>query len=70
MTKTIGWVLVAILNFVLSIVSVMSVVDDIQRNVFPWFSGGFAIFFLVWAVIWIHTAWVEWKEYQNWLKEE
>lgn len=70
MTKTIGWVLLAILNFVLTIVSVLSTIDDINRDVFPWVSGGLAIFFFIWMVIWIWNARIEWKDYQAWLKDE
>lgn len=70
MTKTIGWVLLAILNLILTIVSVLSIIDDIQRGVFPWVSGGLAIFFFVWMVIWIWNARTEWKDYQEWLKDE
>ena len=70
MTKTIGWVLLAILNLVLTIVSALSVFDDIQRGVFPWVSGGLGIFFLVFTILWILSARTEWKEYQEWLKDE
>lgn len=70
MTKTIGWVLLAILNLVLTIVSVLSVFDDIQRGVFPWVSGGLGIVFLVFTILWILSARTEWKEYQEWLKDE
>ena len=70
MTKTIGWILLAILNLVLTIVSVLSVFDDIQRGVFPWVSGGLGIFFLVFTILWILSARTEWKEYQEWLKDE
>ena len=70
MTKTIGWVLLAILNLVLTIVSALSVFNDIQRGVFPWVSGGLGIFFLVFTILWILSARTEWKEYQEWLKDE
>jgi hypothetical protein len=70
MTKTIGWILLAIANFVFTIISVLSAVDAYKRDVFPWVSGGFAIFFFVWMLIWIWNARVEWKEYQEWLKDE
>ena len=70
MTKTIGWVLLAILNLVLTIVSALSVFDDIQRGVFPWVSGGLGIVFLVFTILWILSARTEWKEYQKWLKDE
>lgn len=70
MTKTIGWVLLAILNLVLTIVSALSVFDDIQRGVFPWVSGGLGIVFLVFTILWILSARTEWKEYQEWLKDE
>ena len=70
MTKTIGWVLLAIMNLVLTIVSVLSVFDDIQRGVFPWVSGGLGIVFLVFTILWILSARTEWKEYQEWLKDE
>lgn len=70
MTKTIGWILLAILNLVLTIVSVLSVFDDIQRGVFPWVSGGLGIVFLVFTILWILSARTEWKEYQEWLKDE
>lgn len=70
MTKTIGWVLLAILNLVLTIVSALSVFDDIQRGVFPWVSGGLGIVFLVFTILWILSARTEWKEYQEWIKDE
>ena len=70
MTKTIGWVLLAILNLVLTIVSVLGVFDDIQRGVFPWASGGLGIVFFVFTILWILSARTEWKEYQEWLKDE
>lgn len=70
MTKTIGWVLLAILNLVLTIVSVLSVFDDIQRGVFPWVSGGLGVVFLVFTILWILSARTEWTEYQEWLKDE
>lgn len=70
MTKTIGWVLLAILNLVLTIVSTLSVIDDIERGVFPWVSGGLGIFFLIFTILWALSAKSEWNEYQEWLKDE
>lgn len=70
MTKTIGWILMAILNAVITIVMVLDVIDRIEKDM-GWFgSGFFAIFFLVVAILWIVSAHTEWKEWKDYIREE
>lgn len=70
MTKTIGWILMAILNAVITIVMVLDVIDRIEKDM-GWFgSGFFAVFFLVVAILWIVSARTEWKEWKDYIREE
>lgn len=70
MTKTIGWILMAILNAVLTIVMVLDVIDRIEKDM-GWFgSGFFTVFFFVLTILWIVNARTEWKEWKDYIREE
>ena len=70
MTKTIGWILMAILNAVMTIVMVLDVIDRIEKDM-GWFgSGFFAGFFFVVTILWIVSARTEWKEWKDYISEE
>jgi uncharacterized membrane protein len=70
MTKTIGWILLAILNAVLTIFFTIDIIDRIKMDmgfVGSAIAGGF---FLIMTVIWIASAITEYNEYKNWLQDE
>jgi hypothetical protein len=70
MTKTIGWVLLAILNAVLTIFFTIDLIDRIQMDMEVVGTAIADALFFIMTLIWISCAKTEYKEYKNWLQDE
>lgn len=70
MTKTIGWILLAMFNAVMTIIMVLDIFDRIEKDM-GWFgSGFFAVLFFVFTILWIVSARTEWLEWKDYISEE
>ena len=70
MTKTIGWILLTVMNLVFVAVSVFALADNLERGVSPIVPICFIVFFLAFAYLWGQSARTEWKEWQKYIKED
>ncbi len=70
MTKTIGWILLAIFNAVMTLVLALDIVDRIKSDMGFIGSAIFCGFFFIMTLVWVSCAKTEYKEYQNWINDE